>query len=466
MALGLIGSEQLDDYWSRNTRRRVAYDFPQGSAVVTELLSHFEPEETPLPSFGWNEQRYVQIKTITSSSGQPTSDIVFYLGGTTTTAGTPITITAGLSLRIYVDDASNFQIDDVITIFNLTMTSGPIANLTGRVTNTNTVGADYMDFECTAVPTSTVVNSILTEGKYVFLTGTAYAEGSRSRKGRSKFPIEITNYTQMHKNAFSLTSYALKAPLIYNKSGHYQQALKDNGIDHLTGLEQSLIWGERRTTTAEDPDSGETVRRDFSGGILWFLKQWEIGNVSNGGAFNYRPGGTDVSTQTDWETYTDKRIIKLGGGTLSRSQFNEMTSRAFEKTNNSSWDKLVICGTGYLNKISEMFEKQIQWTSMRENGMKGWDFQLVQHQSNAGTMYYKTHPLFTDSAGLMRNSALIIDLGFLKWRYLTDHDTDVQTGIQMPDALIRKDQYLTVGGPEIWFPEAHMFIDQLGGITD
>ncbi len=218
-------------------------------------------------------------------------------------------------------------------------------------------------------------------------------------------------------------------------------------------------------TTAVDPDSGEPVRRSFSGGLLWFLKQWELGNIANGGVFDYRPGGADLTVQTDWETYTDKRIIKLNGTTLSRSQFNELTSRAFEKTNNSSWDKLVICGQGYLNKVAESFEKQVQWTSMRENGFKGWDFKLLEHQSNAGTMYYKTHPLFTDSSALWRNSALIIDLGFLKWRPLTDHDTDIQEGIQSNDALIRKDQYLTDGGVEIWYPEAHMWVDQLGGIT-
>jgi len=465
MPLGLIGSERLDDYWSRNIRRRVAYDFPQGSAVLTELLSHFEPEETPLPKFGWQEQRYQQIKTLTSTSGQPTTDIVFYLGGTTTTAGTPITITAGLALRVYVDDASNFQVDDTIMFVDLTLTSGT-GNLNGRVTGTNTTGADYIDFECTAVPTSTVVNSVAAEGKYVYLQGSAYAEGSRSRQGRSKFPIEIENYTQMHKNAFSLTSYALKAPLVYNKSGHYEIALKDNGIDHLDGLEKTLIWGERRTTTAEDPDSGETVRRDFSGGILWFLKQWELGNVSNGGAINYRPGGADLTAQTDWETYTDKRIIRLANATISKSQFNELISRAFEKTNNTSWDKLIICGQGYLNKVTEMFERQITWTSMRNEGYKGWDFQLAEHQSNAGKVYYKTHPMFMDPNLGMRNSALVVDLGFLKWRYLTDHDTDVKTGIQANDALVRKDQYLTVGGPEIWYPEAHMFIKDLGGIVD
>jgi hypothetical protein len=207
------------------------------------------------------------------------------------------------------------------------------------------------------------------------------------------------------------------------------------------------------------------VKRYFSGGLLWFLKEWEKGDsgtAGTGGAPLY-PGHSDVSAQTDWETYTDKRIIKLGGTSLSRTQFNELNSRVFEKTNNSSWDKLCLCGQGYLNKVAEMFEKQVTWTSMRENGFKGWDFKLLEHSSNSGSVYYKTHPLFNDP--LWRNSALYIDMGFLTWRPITDSDTDIQEGIQLPGADKRKDQYLTDGGPEIWFPEGHMWVDQLGGIT-
>lgn len=466
MALGLVSSEVLDDYWSRNTRRRVAYDFPQGTAPLTALLSLFEPEDTPLPQFGWQEERWTTEKTQTSDTGQPSAGVVFYDGGTTNSAGTPFTPVVGTVYRAYVDDASIFQVDDSVGFFNLDFTSGT-GHLLGRVTATNTSSADYIEFEATNATPSTILNSANgNEDKWVFILGSAFAEGSNAANlGRNKFPVEVANNTQMHKNAFVLTTHALKAPLTYNKSGHYQKALKDNGIAHLAGLEQALLWGRRRSTTAVDPDTGETVKRYFSGGLLWFLEQYEIGNVSNGGAFDYRPGEASVLAQTDWQTYTAKRIIKLGGASLSRSQFNELNSRAFEKTNNSSWDKLVLCGQGYLNKVAEMFEKQVTWTSMRENGFKGWDFELLKHSSNAGTVYYKTHPLFADSSGLWRNSAFYIDLGFLKWRPLTDHDTDIQQNIQLPGAMKRKDQYLTDGGPEIWYPEAHMFVDQLGGIT-
>lgn len=467
MALGLTSSETLDDYWSRNTRRRVAYDFPQGTAPLTALMSLLEPEFTPIQEFGWQEERWTQIKTLTSTSGQPTADVPFYLGGTTTTAGAPWTPTAGQSIRVYVDDASNFQVDDSIVLWKLTLTSGT-GNLAGRVTATNTTGADYIEFDVTNTLPSTVINNVAgetagNEGKSVFLMGSAFAEGSRSRTGRNKFPVEIKNFTQIHKNAFELTRNALKQPLIYNKSGQYEKALKDNGIDHLCGLEMTQLWGKRRSTTATDPDTGETVKRYFSGGLLWFLEQWELGNVSNGGAFDYRPGGADITAQTDWETYTDKRIVKLGSATLTGDQFDELTSRAFEKTNNTSWDKLILCGQGFLNKVAARYEKKITWTSMRENGFKGFDFKLAEFSSNAGAMYMKTHPLFRDA--VWRNSAFIIDLGFLKWRPITDSDTDVVQGIQPNDADKRKDQYITDGGAEFWYPEAHMFIQDLGGIT-
>lgn len=457
MALGLVSSEVLDDYWSRNTRRRVAYDFPQGTAPLTALLSLMDSEETPIQEFGWNEERFTTIKTKTSTTGQPTADITFYTAGGTVSAGTPVTMTAGLSFRAYVDDASNFQIDDTIGFFNMTFTVGS-GNIVGRVTGVNTTNADWVEFEVVATPPSTVVNSATSEGKYVYLLGSAFAEGARSRTGRNKFPIELKNYTQIRKNAFELTRNALKQPLIYDKSGHYEKALKDNGIDHLAGLEYTAFFGKRRKTTATDPDTGETVKRYFSGGLLWFLEQWELGTS---GELLYPHD--DVSTQTDWQTYTNKRIIRLNGGTLSRSQFNDLNSRVFEKCNNSTWDKLCLCGQGYLNRVTEMFEKQVTWTSLRENGFKGFDFQMVEHSSNSGKVYYKTHPLFNDE--IFRNSAFYIDLGFLKWRYITDSDTDVVQGIQYNDADKRKDQYLTDGGHEIWFPEAHMFVDNLGGIT-
>ncbi len=456
MALGLIGSEQLDDYWVQNTRRRIFYAYPNGTAPLTGLLSLMDNKDTPLPEFGWNEERWAAIKT--TVAGGPTTTVPFYLTGTTTTAGTPATFTQFQVVRVYVADASNFQADDTIKIFNVDLTSGT-ADIAGRVVST---GSGFIEFAVTNVPASTVLNSSSANiGKYLYLMGSAYAEGARSRTGRQVFPTSAKNFTQIQKTPFELTRTALKEPLKYDRTGAYKDVAKHNGINHLSQIELTAFFGERAQTTAVDPDTGATVRRSFTGGIRWFLDQWELGSISNGGAIDY--GQAKVSDQTDWVTYTNKRVIKLGGNVITRSQFKELNTRVFSRTNSADWSKLCLCGPGYLSKVSDVFERQITWTSLRENGFTGFDFKLQRHQSDAGEIFYKVHPLFNDP--IMQNSAFYIDLGYMGYRPLTDSDTDIQPMIQLPDADKRKDQWLTEYGFELPFPEAFMYVENLGGIT-
>jgi len=266
-------------------------------------------------------------------------------------------------------------------------------------------------------------------------------------------------------NGFALTSYALQAPTLYNKSGDYQKRLKLNGMHHLEGLERTTIFGIRGPITTEaDAETGDNMLRYTSGGIMWYLKQWELGTTGDIGYTH--AGGTDnltTVTRSAWEDYPDKRIIQLDSATITRAQFNKLTARPFEKVNSTSRDKLVLCGPDYLTKVAESFEKQVQWTSLRETQNVGWDFQLLKHQSNSGTVYYKVHPLF--QAPVYRSCALYLDLGWLVWRPLANHDTQVMTSVQPKGVLYRKDQYLTAGGIEVGFPEAHMWVENLGGIT-
>ena len=74
MPFGLISSEQIDDYWSQNTRRKVFYAYPNGTAPLTGLLSMMENEMTPQPSFGWNEERWTETATLTSTNPAPAAN--------------------------------------------------------------------------------------------------------------------------------------------------------------------------------------------------------------------------------------------------------------------------------------------------------------------------------------------------------------------------------------------------------
>jgi len=462
MPLGLVSSEVIDDFWSQNTRRAIAYSFPNGTAPLTALLSLADTKETPIPQFGWYEERWEQLRTKTVAG--PTSNTVFYLSGTTTTAGTTFTPTAGTVYRIYLAAADMWQTDDMLTIHRLPLASSSV-EATFRVTVAQAITAPYyVEAMCIATAPSAVTNNANSVvGLSVVYSGSAFAEGSRSRNGRYRFPSEMTNNTQIHKTAFEMTRTALKEPTKYDKTGDYKNQLKGNGIDHLAGLEWTGFFGNKSYTTTEDPDTGSTVPRRTSGGLLYFLQQWEKGSVANGGAFNYRSNATDVSVLTDYIANPDKRIIRLGGGTVTLDTFNEIEALPFQKTNSTEFCKLCLAGSGYISKLNSRLQKDIQKTALKGDEYTGWDFKLSMRDGLNGEIYYKSHPLFQSPE--MKNSAFYLDLGFIEWRPLSDSDTDIQQLIQLPDADKRKDQWLTEGGMMWMYPEAHMFVDGLGGIS-
>lgn len=463
MPLGLISSEQTSPYWSQNTRRKIFYSYPNGTAPLTGFLSLADTEDTPQPQYGWNEERYEQLRTTTTSG--PTNNVVFYLTGTTTTAGTTFTPTAGTVYRIYVTDASLLQTDDVVKIHYLPLSSGT-TEVSFRVNTINVTGTDYIEAECVATASGAITNNAASVvGLQVIYAGSAFAEGAKSRTGMSIYPSQIINYTQIFKTAFEMTRTALKEPLIYDKSGDYKNQLKINGIKHLAGMEWAFLTGDRASRSTTDDSTGQTVRRSYVGGVLWFLKQWEKGSVANGGAFDYRANATDVSGQTDYITYTDKRIIRLGGGVVSLDSFNEIEALPFQKTNSTEFCKLCLCGPGYMSKVNARYGKEIQKSELREEVFAGFNFKMVQRMGLQGDIYYKTHPLFSMAGSPYRNSAFYIDLGYIKYRPLSDSDTDIQQMIQDNDADKRKDQWLTEAGLEVPFPEAHMFVDNLGAIA-
>lgn len=462
MPLGLLTSESLDDYWSQNTRRKVFYSYPNGTAPLMGLLSLPDSEDTPMPEFGWYEERFQRVRTLTAAG--LTSNTVFYLGGTTTTAGTTFTPTAGTTYRMYVADASLFQANDYVIVHGVSIASGGAKEeVAFLVVSTDNLTIIEVTAQNTSSGAITNNSATLTVGLPVVHAGSAWAEGSQSGDGMFTFPSEILNYCNIEKTSFELTGNALKEPTKYDKSGAYSDELKKNGIKHMAGMEWKAWFSHRRKTTSTDPRTGKTVRRSFTGGLLWFLKQWEKGSVSNGGAFDYRNSATDVSAQTDYITYYDKRIIRLAGATVTKSTFNRIEALPFQRTNSTEWCKVCYAGPEYLAMIQEVYEKSLQVETMRGEQFVGWNFDLQWRMGPAGKIYYKQHPLFADSE--MRKSAFYVDMGYIKYRPVTDRDTDVKPNIQPRDADTRKDQYMTDWGLEIPYPEAHMYVENLGGIT-
>ena len=206
-----------------------------------------------------------------------------------------------------------------------------------------------------------ILNAAATNGKNVVLIGTAYAEGARSGTGGVVFPYEILNNTQIFKTPYEMTWTALKEPLKYDKTGAYKDMSKSNGIKHLASVERAAFFGERAKTTTVDPDTGQTVPRRFTGGLRWLRINGSRDRLWTTG----RQHGCGLADSPN------KRVIKLGGTTITKGDFNLLMARLFERTNNTSWDKLCLCGPEYLAKVAICLRGSYSSTHCGMRGSRG-----------------------------------------------------------------------------------------------
>ncbi len=461
--LGLMSTEQLNDKYSLNVRRQIFHQYPNGASPLMGLLSMMgDGGKTDKAEWGWEEKRFqtFQTTTVQANSAGPFTDTT----GSAGAVGTDLTAAGwskaiDLIIRVKVASMDTMQVRDVIQFRNIPGTSSSEKTFQGIITavypTTNTI-----DVQLTAA-VANVLNTTAANGLDIIMIGSAVAEGDRSGTGFTLWPNDVYNYTQIHRNAFHFTRTALQAGLKFDSSGVYKTTAKDNSIKHMKGLEYAALFGDRSQNVAVTNDDNETTTRRTMGGLMWYLKQWELGNVANGGAFEYRPDGADI-TATAWASDDNKRIIDVNG-TLTKDEFNDLIERAFRYTNDASHEKLFLCGGGILSAFNKFVDHESLRT-IKLSTDETYGMNVTTWESPFGTIHFKTHPLLNQTPAF-RNSGFILDCGEMQYTPLNGGDTDLYKNRQARDYDGRKDEWLTEAGVEFRYPENHMFIDRLTGIT-
>lgn len=465
--LGLTNTNNLSAFMALTNRRRVFYTYPNGAAPLVGLLSVMEDEVTDAPTFGWWEQRFVERATTLNATLQ------FYTASSatdlasTTTAGAPVTFTANLffQIRTVADGVRYFRPGDVVTIFNAKLTSG-FADLKLLITAVDYTNMDRMTGRVLVTPPSTVLNNNTAAdnpGKTVRVTGSAHEEGGVAYTNLSRYPTNPVNYTQIFRTPFSFTRTALKEPLQWDKTGAYKHTAKEKGLDHMVQIENAFLFGTRTSYLAANAD-GESVHTRTTGGVEWFLEQWEKQNISTGGgAFDYVPGVAAITANTN----VGKRIIDVSttSNTATRAEFEGYLQRVYSVSNNKTNEKLLLGGAGVIGAINATYERQIMTTrSMGKQDNEIYGMNLTGLQTVHGMLWMKSHPLFSQRTDMNYN-ALILDVGNLKYRYLQDSDTILLKNRQNPGEDRRRDEWLTECGLECRFPESHLYLKNFQTIT-
>ena len=456
--LGLVSGKTFEDesWYNRTNRRRIFRDFPTGQFPLTGLLSLMETESCDSYKFGWHEKRMPDLSTTVGNSGSPAAP--FSATGSNTPSASPLDFVAGTIYRVVVASTALFMTRQQILFNDLPVTGG-VDSLQGIVTSI--VDDTHLEFQCIE-SLDNVLNTanLITGGTAgpinakVVIIGTANAEGARSQSGIIYLPMDAENYTQIFRDSFEFTATSLKIPTEFDKTGAYAETAEDTLRDHMVKMEFAFLFGAKGVQNITDTD-GRVKPRRTTGGILWFLKQWEAADSI------YR-GGTGAAAITDMDD-KDKRLIRVTNGTCTYAQFDRWIQRAFLCTNTKTFEKIVMCGNGALGAINEFLRSSSQLT--KEFGVqKLYGNDVVTWVSPWGTLHFKSHPLFNQQAHL-NYDMLIIDVNRLRFRPLNDRDTTLLENRQENDTDGRKDEWLTEAGLEVNMPEAHMYIRNLRSIT-
>ncbi len=357
-----MSSASLESTYSEKAIRSIFWKYPQGKAVLTYLLSLMDSEETDKPKFSWFEQRHQHAESTTATSGS------LGAGGagpftnsavTVSEAAAGFSFTAGTTYGVFVTDASKFRVDDVVWIKRVpNAAASAYLDLKGSVTAIDTT-SNYLlitsNETVASVSNDTDANAIT-----IMVIGKAAAEGDRSREGGFDFPIEVENCTQIFRETVGpFSRNALKAGQRFDKTGVYTSAVKQASLRLTESMEMATLFGERAVRTVTN-QNGKSVPQRFMGGVLWFLKEYE---KANGGTFTYRPGGSAI-TSSSWATEEAKRVCQVNG-TVTMAQLEGLIRRAFEDTADSSFEKLLLCGSTLYSVFQTYFEmKSIKTTTL------------------------------------------------------------------------------------------------------
>lgn len=448
--LGLVNTESDANWRFKNVRRRVFYFYPNGAAPLMGLLSLMEEEETDDPEFSFYEKRLVLQRSLTVASAGPLGPF-FDSGGTV--LADPSTWTAGTVyiIKITTGDQALFRQGHVIKVTQPTASNVVTTDILGVVTDVSTAN----QIKVRAINTVAGIDNGSGEnvGKEVLVVGNSFQQGivdpgtsSNPSSNPYNLPINPLNYTQIFRSPFTITGTALKTSVKYDDTGAYKDLAKENSVLHMIEMEKSFIFGQQRR------DTGVSPVQYFTGGVMWYLTQWE---ASGGGTAGYRPGGSALTADTD----DDKRIIVNSSGVMTESLWDTYMERVFRVTNNTANEKLILIGSGALKVLNQLFRsKSVLMTNIPSKAAYGMVVKMV--ETPYGTVYLKSHPLFSQNP-ILRFNALVCDVPNMKYRYVQGRDTELLKNRQAPDADFRKDEWLGECGLELRFPESFMYLQNI-----
>ena len=258
-----------------------------------------------------------------------------------------------------------------------------------------------------------VAAAALLDTDALLIIGTVHEEGAASPQIITYAPTKQFNYCQIFRTALGQTRTAKKTRLRWDKTGPYREAKREALQLHGIEMEKAFFFGQRLEEVGPNGQPRRTTRG---------VRRWISTNRL-----------TDVDTNGSW---TDADFTRVGEETFrygSSDKFGFAGSTAISVVTN--WAK------NNSRTVVNMVPKDETY------GMK-----IAHIITPFGDLYLKNHPLMSDHP-VYRKDMVILDLPFLKYRYIDD--TAFIRNTQSPGVDASRDEFLTEAGLELWHEKAH-----------
>jgi len=377
MFLGMRGNgDWVDDQRPLNWRQQILYLYPNGNAPLTAILSMMGSNKVDDPQFHWWTQE--QSSVIGDVAGiYTTPDLsTAYAGGGVAGDIVYVDVLTSIANRvrqghqILLRDEDDYRVDVVGKITEV-IRGTPRSVLAVRLLEADDNSADHDLQDCDSFK----------------IIGNINPEGGEMPDAIALNPVKVYNYTQIFRTPLSITRTARKTRL---RTGDQYQKAKAEALEmHSWEMELAFLWGIR---TENIGDNGKPERTTM--GVINFIRQYAAANCDDYTLNTDFAGTTWLNGGEEWLKMMLERIFRYGAS-----------------------DKLCLCGSGFLLGVDALAMQggQVQL----QPGQKTYGMQIREWLTPFGSIYMKTHPLFSYDA-TTRNMAVILEPKELGYNYIDD----------------------------------------------
>jgi hypothetical protein len=268
------------------------------------------------------------------------------------------------------------------------------------------------------------------------IIGNINPEGGEMPDAIALNPVEVYNYTQIFRTPLSMTRTALKTSL--RTPNDYQKAKAEALEMHSWEMELDFLWGIR---TQNIGDNGKPERTTM--GVINFIRQFAPANCDDFTLNATYAGQTWAAAGEIWFKAMLEQIFRFGAS-----------------------EKLALVGSGALLGIDALAMTGGQINLMP--AQKTYGMQIREWLTPFGSIYMKTHPLFSHDA-TTRNLMVIIEPKELEYKFIDDTTFYGETsskqhssgyGQRRIDGL--NEEYLTEAGLEFGLPQKCAVLNGVG----